>query len=523
MSNLDLFKQFAAKNNKPTNEGKTQAVIYTRVSTKDQADNNASLSTQKKYCEICAQKKGLNIVEYFGGTHESAKSDDRKEFQRMITYVKRHKDIASIIVYSYDRFSRTGSNAIKEELRKRGIEILSATQEVDTSTSAGKMQQDVFLLFSKFDNDLRREKSISGMQEKLRKGYVNGIVPFGYTNLNPGKGKVQKLVINEDGKLLKKAFEWKAKHDLTYQEITDRLKKFGWKKNYKQLSAYFRNPIYCGLITSSLIPGEVIEGKHPPLVSRETFLKVNNILARKNFGGKYNRDDENLPLKQFVVSDNCGTPLTGYIVRKKELYYYKNNRPGSKENRSAKKMHELFIQLLSQYQLSNEKYKAPLKEILYEVFVELHEESLKEMDALTIQLRKVETNLNTIEKRYVLGEIEKDLYDKYKGEFDKELIEIQNEIEKSDFKLSNLDLAVENALSMSLDLPSLWASGDLEERRRIQKMVFPDGIRYNRENDQYRTIRVNSLFLAISTMAGETEGNKKGTNPKNKDLSHLVQ
>lgn len=524
MSSLDQFQKYAGKNIRPSTEGKTKAVIYTRVSTKEQADNNASLATQKKYCELLAHKKGLSIVASFGGTHESAKSDSRAEFQKMLTYVKRNKDVAFIIVYSYDRFSRTGTSgaSIKEELKKKGVEVLSATQEIDTTTPAGMMQQDVLFLFSKFDNDIRRDKCLSGMQEKLRKGYVHGIVPFGYTNLNPGRCKEQKLVINEEGELLRKAFELKAHHDLTYQEITNRLRKFGWTKNYKQLSVYFKNPIYCGIITSTLIPGEIIAGKHPALITKELFLKVNGILDKKNFGGNYNKDDENLPLKQFIVADSCGTSYTGYLVKSKGLYYYKNNRQGSKENRSAKKMHELFIQLLSQYQLSDESMKAVLKEVIYEVLLELNQDSLESVKVLSTQLSKVESNLETIERRFVLGEIERSLYEKFKDQFDNELQEIQDEIEQSQFNLSNLELAVENALQNALNLTELWVSGDLEEKRRIQKMVFPEGIRYNREKDAYRTPRVNSIFTAISVLSMVSEGNKKGTSSKNMNLSHLV-
>ena len=74
------------------------------MSTKEQAENNASLQTQKKYCQDFAKKKGLVVLDYFGGTFESAKSDERKEFQRMLSYVKRNKEVDTIIVYSYDRF-----------------------------------------------------------------------------------------------------------------------------------------------------------------------------------------------------------------------------------------------------------------------------------------------------------------------------------------------------------------------------------------------------------------------------------
>src|SRR4029453_383267 len=86
-------------------------VIYTRVSTKEQADNNMSLETQKKACEQYAAKQGYRTLGYFGGTYESAKTDERKQFNAMLSFVKKSKEkIAHIIVYSVDRFSRSGEN-----------------------------------------------------------------------------------------------------------------------------------------------------------------------------------------------------------------------------------------------------------------------------------------------------------------------------------------------------------------------------------------------------------------------------
>jgi|SRR5690554_2133083 len=185
----------------------------------------------------------------------------------------------------------------------------------------------------------------------------------------------------------------KANQDLTYKEITEQLNKFGWTKGSKKLSDYFRNPIYCGLIVSSLIPGEVIEGKHPAIVSKEVFLKVNGILQRKNYGGNYTRDDENLPLKQFVIAESCGTPYTGYLVKKKGLYYCKNNRIGSKENRSAKLMHELFIEFLKKFQLKNKEIIEPIKEIVQYQFVGLQQESINAMLVIGEKSKEVEQNL----------------------------------------------------------------------------------------------------------------------------------
>lgn len=522
--NLEVFGQFAKQGKTPSKAGRDKAVIYTRVSTKEQADNNASLAIQKKYCDQFAQKLGLTVVEYFGGTYESAKSDERKEFQKMLSFVKRHKDINCIIVYSFDRFSRTGANGIYivEQLNQKGIDVKSATQDIDSSTSSGEFQRDMFFAFGKFDNGLRRDKTMVGMQDKLRKGFICGSVPFGYTNTNPGRNKEPKLIINEDGKLLKKAFELKAKYDLTHVEIVERLKKFGWKKDRKRLTEYFRNPIYCGLIVSSMIPDEVIEGKHPPIVSRELFLKVNNVLEKNNYGVKYNKDEENLPLKQFVIADSCGTPYTGYVVKKKNLYYYKNNRKGAKENRSAKIMHQLFINVLEGYQLHDAKWIDPMKDMLMHIYHEQHEEGLNRVLALENEQAKLDANLEKIELRFALGEIERDLYIKFKAQFNQQITDINEKIEESSFNLSNLENALDNALEHAVELPKIWALGDLEEKRKVQKMVFPRGIRYNRELDHYRTIGVNTIFHDISRIQRATEGHKKRTSSKKLNLSYSV-
>ena len=110
-NNLETFQRFAPKT-KQGRELTSNAAIYTRVSSKEQ-DENTSLPYQKRRCEEYAQRKGYRVVEYFGGTYESAKNDERKEFKRMLGFVKQSKEkISRIIVLSFDRFSRSGANAI---------------------------------------------------------------------------------------------------------------------------------------------------------------------------------------------------------------------------------------------------------------------------------------------------------------------------------------------------------------------------------------------------------------------------
>ena len=527
MKDLSLFKQFAVKSKRKSHNKQGKAVIYTRVSTKEQAENNQSLETQKKYCELFAAKKGIDIISYFGGTYESAKSDERKEFTKMLSFVKRNKSVSYIIVYSYDRFSRTGANGayISDQLKKQGVVTLSATQEIDVNSASGSFQQNLYYMFSQFDNELRRDKSVSGMQEKLRKGHWIGSVPFGYTNLNPGKGKEPKMVINEQGKLLKYAFIWKSRENITYQEIVNRLAKKGLHIKYKRLSDYFRNPFYCGLIVSSHIPDEIIEGRHEALISKEVFLKVNDLLTKNTSGYKQNKDDENLPLKQFVKSAACGTSYTGYLVKSKGLYYYKNNRIGAKENKSAKIMHRKFIDLLGKFQIhiKGNRFIPALKDVMKRVFVEQNREQLEEVERQRLAVNEIDSKLERLEERFVFDEISKEQFDKYRIQLEDEKLKLNEEINrKGSFNLSNLDNLIEKATGYALNLPKLWASGTLETKRAIQNMMFPEGILFDFKNDTYRTTRVNSIFALINSVSTVLGENKNRTEPNNFDLSCLV-
>tara|TARA_Y100000385_G_C13102112_1_gene645211 strand:- start:9 stop:1604 length:1596 start_codon:yes stop_codon:yes gene_type:complete len=500
------------KGSKLVDSPQKEAVIYTRVSTKEQADNNASLETQMKHCTKYAAEKELDIVEYFGGTYESAKNDERKEFQKMLSYVKRRKTIGYVIVYSYDRFSRSGPGGafISHELKQRGITVVSATQSVDHSDPSGNFMEGIYHLFSQFDNQLRIDKSMTGMIEKLKQGYWPFMPPTGYDNLNQGKTADQhKIVINKKGELLKKAFEWKAKKDLSLVEIAKRLAARGWDIPPKRLTDYFRNPFYCGFIVSKLVPGELIDGQHPPLVTKQVFLQVHSNQARFNSGYQIKSEPEALPMKQFIKCDCCGTSFTGYLVKKKNLYYYKCNQKGCKKNRSQKVLHSKFQDLLHEYVIDDKLYPV-LKDMMVHVLSKKLNQQPTDTKALQQQQAVLKTKLESIEERFVLGEVNQELYTKYRDKYRSQIEQISEELKASGNTLSNFEKAVDKCLEMAVNIPSLWAKSNYATKHRLQYLIFPEGVFYNRENDNYRTTRINLLFSAIPYLAELVEEYKKG-------------
>src|SRR4051812_4634864 len=188
MNTLSSFGKYGRKAVQPrlSNTNKT-AVFYTRVSSKEQADTNLSLDFQKKAIEDYATRNGFTTVAYFGGTYESAKTDGRKEFQRMLEYIRNNQGkISHILVYTLDRFSRTGGGAIKlaEELREKyGVSVFAVTQPADTSNASGVLQQSIHFIFSQYDNQLRKQRAVAGMKEKFSKGIWVIRPPMGYDTI----------------------------------------------------------------------------------------------------------------------------------------------------------------------------------------------------------------------------------------------------------------------------------------------------------------------------------------------------
>jgi len=161
---------------------------------------------------------------------------------------------------------------------------------------------------------------MNGMKERLSEGYWSLTVRLGYTKLNKGqKADKHKIVVNQDGKILKRAWEWKIKYNYTNRAIVERLSKAGLKINERKLSQTFRNPFYCSKIVCSFLPGQVIDVKHEILIKPEVFFKVLDILKGRFEKSRHSTAiSRQMPLKRFVSCAECGNSTTGYLQKQKK-------------------------------------------------------------------------------------------------------------------------------------------------------------------------------------------------------------
>lgn len=490
-------------------------VVYTRVSTKEQADKNLSLETQRKTIEEYALRQKLNIVAYFGGTYESAKTDGRKEFMRMLDFLKKGKgQISQLLVYTLDRFSRTGGAAIKiaQDLReKHGVGVFAVTQPADTSNPSGVLHQNIQLLFSEFDNQQRRQRMIAGMTEKFKQGYWVVKPPQGYDIIKVNGNRT--IVVSEEGKKIKKAFEWKLM-GMKNEEIVARLRKLGARMYKQQIHKIFTNPFYCGLISHGMLNGQVVEGKHEAMIDKATFFKINDIILQSTKSGvPHNSQNDKIPLKVFIKCGECEEPFTGYIMKKRGLYYYKCRTNGCRCNKSAKQMHLQFMDYLGQHSLKEGLLKAFLFNLEHEVGDEVKDYAERE-NALKCSFIEATKKVDTIEKKfYVLDEMGKEAFDKFHPKLKDEQEKARRDLADLTKSISNIEVVIRMAVEISLNLQCLWDEAGIKMKERLQKLVFPEGIIYEKLNSAFRTIKKNEIFELVADVLGHAGGSDKGTTP----------
>ena len=350
-----------------------RAVIYARVSTKEQTAN-LSLPTQQKACREYCSRQQLEVAAVFSEEGESAKTADRPELQRLLAFCRNHKgNVQCVVVYAVSRLAREKYDhfAIRSLLLKLGITLRSVTEPIDDS-STGKFIEGVLAASAQFDNDVRSERTRAGMRAAQELGHWTHQAPLGYsTGQKPGP----KLRPHSDrAYLVRQAFEHRADgmsdfevlRWLTSRGLTTRR---GRPLTPQTLSALLRNPVYAGRIE---LPKWNFSGPGDwePIVPRDSFLRVQKLRERP--GGLAFTDD-NTRTFRFESSSGVAsalTPLTGSWSRGRNgRYAYYSCRCCGRVRVPKANMENLFLRRLEALQ-PDPGYMALLRAIVEDVWRE---------------------------------------------------------------------------------------------------------------------------------------------------------
>jgi site-specific DNA recombinase len=499
MNNSDsFFKRFIPKGAAfKTDNHENNVVIYTRVSSKEQLSND-SLENQYKTCTNFAVKQGFKIVEYFGGIYESAKSDeDRKEFQRMINFVCTPKNrVSGIVVYSHDRFSRTGLDGAFEvlgKLKRHRVKVFSAMYNIDPDSMEGKVMLTMSLLQANVENESKSKLTIQRVRAKLEAGYWSHNLPKGYS-----RDEKKRIYINKDGYLIREAFEMMLK-EYTITEVQKAIALKGYNITTKRWFEIFSNPFFCGIMLSRSNNYNPIEGTHPKIISIAKFKRLNS--TRFNIRLKRTKDsiiNELIPLKGYLRCE-CGAKFTGYYSKQKKRPYYICNNFECRTSLPAIFMSDSFkghlkSQLLTE--LSNQQLISKLSSFITELS-RINEDLVIEQKET---LNKAKEKLYKLADALLGGELDKKIFQERYTELENKVAEEEQKLFDLDVRISNHEKVSETIIKFFRNAVRMWENGDLHVKRQIQKIFYPDGIIYNKSEGQYRTFRKNSLLHLMNVL-----------------------
>ncbi|WP_452600541.1 recombinase family protein [Pontimicrobium sp. MEBiC06410] len=292
------------------------AIIYTRVSSDDQANKGFSLPHQKQVLEFYCNHKNIQILRHFREDF-SAKNFDRPIFNQLREYVKANrKTIDGILFTRWDRFGRNVEEAYKEirQFRNIGIEVNAIEQPLDLSQPDSKIMLSVYLVISEVENDKISLRTKQGLRRAMKEGCFVGLAPVGYVNHRNEEGKSTLAPNEEIAPLIRGAFLDYSKGVLSSEEVRRKYYKRGLKITKQSMLNTLKNPVYCGKILIKEWKKEdemIVEGLHPAIIDEETYNAVQKIFKGKNNTKihKFSEIDERLPLRGYLACRKCGRSL----------------------------------------------------------------------------------------------------------------------------------------------------------------------------------------------------------------------
>ena len=144
-----------------------KAAIYARVSTTNGQDPTVQTRELKEYCE----RRGWKMAGEYVDTGISGTKEKRPELDKLMSDAHRRR-FDAIVVWKFDRFARSVSHLLRalETFKALGVEFVSLSEQVDTSTPTGKMVFTVLGAVAELERSLIAERVRAGLRNARAKG-----------------------------------------------------------------------------------------------------------------------------------------------------------------------------------------------------------------------------------------------------------------------------------------------------------------------------------------------------------------
>ena len=456
-----------------------KAVIYARVSSREQEKEGYSVPAQLKTLREYAETKGFQVVQEFTD-NETAKQAGRTNFGEMLKFLKKNKDINTLIVEKTDRLYRNFKDyVLLDEHKNLEVHLVKENSVIsENSRSHEKLMHGFKVLIAKNFIDNLSEEVRKGLQEKAEQGYYPAKPSYGYHRLD----KKLPQINPKTAPFVLRAFELYSQGDNSLEWVINRLHEEGFiytetkpKIGKTQLEHILKNIFYKGQFKYN---NKYFKGQHEPLISVKQFEDVQRAFKKDN--KSLYRNEHDFIFAGLINCSDCGCGITAEI-KKGQYIYYRCTWGKGKKNCSQKsyiKQEELekqFEQIVKKISLSTE-HKEWIIRILKESLEEEQEYTKERIASLQQQANRLRDRIKNIYIDKLDGKIDEEFWYTQHNEWTAQLEKIKIIIDAHDKATDkHLKFGIE-ILELAEDAYNLYIEQTPEEKRKILKILLQNCI-----------------------------------------------
>lgn len=348
---------------------------YVRISSSKQEDG-LSKESQADLIDKLIARNGLVIDRMESETY-SAKTMNRPIMSKILNEIRSGTNKFNvIIVTSFDRFSRDVFSALEvfELLRSHDVQLWTLYKKYNLYTAKGRIDYINDASAAEEENLNRSARATDSINIRVKRGESPNNVPFGYKKLkriripHSTKFEAAEVVFDEPAStIIKEGFMMVARGAYSGEAAYRKCKEMGYPRQLKTFYSNLHNPYYMGFSYYTEEDGvtrTLQKGKHPPLISEETFRLVQLALNKDSKSVTLHKKRRPVyPFRGILCCPKCGRKLTAAPSRSRngEQYHYymcPNKKTKCKINLPMVKIDEGFKVLFNSFSFSKEVQKA---------------------------------------------------------------------------------------------------------------------------------------------------------------------
>ena len=506
-------KVFPFDEHKP--KGLKKAVILARVSTKEQ-EEGYSITAQKHRLQHYCERKALEIIHTFEVV-ESSTNGDRKDFMRMIDFIRKQQGCIALVADKVDRVQRSFKEyPLLDALIQEGkLELHFNTENYiihRESVSQERLMWSIGVVMAQSYVDSLRDNVKRSIEQKLRIGEVIGTAPIGYLNIRDQRGHSQVVIDSDRALLVRRIFQEYSAGQYTLGEITQKAKEWGLcncrgkqlPMDKSQVHRMIQNPFYYGEMH---VKGKNFPHVYEPLITKELYdncQKVRLGWHKKPFA--YGEKDH-------VFRGLITCAVTGKTVTTDtKLKIYQNGRTAEYRYLMTWNPQDPSKKLW----LREEPIMAQIEQVfkdmapdadLFEDVVAYARQSCetekvfhkRQMQELQSEINSIQTKLDKLMDLLLENTIDKDEHNQKRHKLKQRQIELTNQINSYNIADDGFRDALVDTLELARKAHQLFIGSNNAGKRRLINFIFSN-LSLNGQELQYTLRKPFDLFVKATDL-----------------------